>query len=131
LMNGTVRLSRNGEPVLHHLGVSGFATHAVVDRRSVVPVPADVPAVVASLLGCAVLTGGGAVLNVGQPRPGQTVAVVGLGGVGMAAALTALAYDDVRVVGIDRLPDKLAWATGLGVHETRTPDEASDLRADV
>lgn len=131
LMNGTVRLSRNGEPVLHHLGVSGFATHAVVDRRSVVPVPADVPAVVASLLGCAVLTGGGAVLNVGQPRPGQTVAVVGLGGVGMAAALTALAYDDVRVVGVDRLPDKLAWATGLGVHETRTPDEASDLRADV
>lgn len=131
LMNGDVRLSRNGEPVLHHLGVSGFATYAVVDRRSVVPVPADVPAVVASLLGCAVLTGGGAVLNVGQPRPGQTVAVVGLGGVGMAAALTALAYDDVRVIGVDRLSDKLAWASDLGVHETRTPDEAVDLKADV
>lgn len=131
LMNGDVRLHRDGEPVLHHLGVSGFATYAVVDRRSVVPVPADVPAVVASLLGCAVLTGGGAVLNVGQPRPGQTVAVVGLGGVGMAAALTALAFDDVRVVGVDRLPDKLAWARDLGVHETRTPDEAADVKADV
>lgn len=131
LMEGGVRLRRGGEPVLHHLGVSGFATYAVVDRRSVVPVPDDVPPVVASLLGCAVLTGGGAVLNVGRPQPGQTVAVVGLGGVGMAAALTALAHDDVRVVGIDQLPEKAQKAKELGVHETRTPDDVADLRADV
>ncbi|MDT5066516.1 MAG: hypothetical protein QOK02_2671, partial [Mycobacterium sp.] len=63
LLNGDVRLDRDGKRVLHHLGVSAFATHAVVDRRSVVPVDANVPPVVASLLGCAVLTGGGAVLN--------------------------------------------------------------------
>lgn len=131
LMNGDIRLTRDGRPVFHHLGVSGFATYAVVDRRSVVPVPADVPATVASLLGCAVLTGGGAVLNVGTPRPGQTVAVVGLGGVGMAAALTALAHDDVRVIGVDQLPDKLAKARALGVHETYTPEQAADLKADV
>ena len=131
LMDGSVRLSRGGKPVLHHLGVSGFATYAVVDRRSVVPVPDDVPPVVASLLGCAVLTGGGAVLNVGRPQPGQTVAVVGLGGVGMAAALTALAHDDVRVVGVDQLPEKAQKAKELGVHETRTPDDVADLRADV
>lgn len=117
--------------MFHHLGVSGFSTYAVVDRRSVVPVPDDVPAVVASLLGCAVLTGGGAVLNVGMPRPGQTVAVVGLGGVGMAAALTALAHDDVRVIGVDQLPDKLAKARELGVHETFTPEQADGLKADV
>lgn len=131
LMNGDIRLRRDGEPVFHHLGVSGFATHAVVDRRSIVPVPADVPATVAALLGCAVLTGGGAVLNVGRPKPGQTVAVVGLGGVGMAAALTALAHDDVRVVGVDQLSDKLARARELGVHETFTPEQAADLRAEV
>ncbi|MCV7287359.1 alcohol dehydrogenase catalytic domain-containing protein [Mycolicibacterium wolinskyi] len=131
LMEGDIRLSRNGERVFHHLGVSGFATHAVVDRRSVVPVPADVPAVVASLLGCAVLTGGGAVLNVGKPRPGQTVAIVGLGGVGMAAALTALAHDDVRVIGVDQLSDKLARARELGVHEAYTPEQAADLKAEV
>lgn len=124
LMRGDIRLSRDGRPVFHHLGVSGFATHAVVDRHSVVPVDADVPPVVASLLGCAVLTGGGAVLNVGLPRPGQTVAVVGLGGVGMAAVLTALAHDDVRVVGVDRLEDKLERARALGVHEAITPDQA-------
>ena len=126
LMSGAVRLSRGGEPVRHHLGVSGFATHAVVDRRSVVPVDADVPAVVASLLGCAVLTGGGAVLNAGQPRPGQTVVVVGLGGVGMAAVLTALAHDDVRVVGVDRLPEKLDDARAAGAHEVYTPEGAVD-----
>ncbi|MDV3129983.1 alcohol dehydrogenase catalytic domain-containing protein [Mycobacterium sp. 21AC1] len=131
LMDGAIRLTRNGEPVFHHLGVSGFATHAVVDRRSVVPVPPDVDPVVASLLGCAVLTGGGAVLNVGKPQPGQTVIVVGLGGVGMAAALTALAHDHVRVIGVDQLPDKLNRARALGVHETYTPEQAADIKASV
>ena len=126
LLGGGIRLGRAGQPVYHHLGVSGFATDAVVNRASVVPVPHDVPPEVAALLGCAVLTGGGAVLNVGDPRPGQTVAVVGLGGVGMAAVLTALTYDDVRVVAIDQLPEKLAAASGLGAHETYTPQQAAD-----
>lgn len=128
LLSGAVRL---GGGVLHHLGVSGFATHAVVDRRSVVPVERDVPAVVASLLGCAVLTGGGAVLNAGRPKPGQTVAVVGMGGVGMAAMLTALAHDDVRVIAVDRLPEKLSRARELGAHQTYTPEDASAVTAEV
>lgn len=133
LMTGARRLSRDGQSVHHHLGVSGFATHAVVDRRSVVPVPDDVPGVVASLLGCAVLTGGGAVINAGRPGPGDTVAVVGLGGVGMAAVLTALAQDDVHVVGVDQLPDKLDRARDVGAHDAYTPDEARDrgLKANV
>lgn len=126
LLGGGMRLSRADRPVYHHLGVSGFATHAVVHRASVVPVPDDIPPPVAALLGCAVLTGGGAVLNVGKPRPGQTVAVVGLGGVGMAAVLTAMAHDDVRVVAVDQLPEKLAVARRLGAHETYTPDEAAE-----
>ncbi|MCV7154404.1 alcohol dehydrogenase catalytic domain-containing protein [Mycolicibacterium pyrenivorans] len=126
LMDGDTRLSRDGTPVLHHLGVSGFASHAVVDRRSVVPVDADVPPVVAALLGCAVLTGGGAVLNAGLPQPGQTVAVVGLGGVGMAAVITALAHDDVHVIGVDPLADKLERAREAGVHDACTPEEATD-----
>jgi len=129
LLGGDTRLSRSGTTVLHHLGVSAFATYAVVDRRSVVPVDADVPPVVASLLGCAVLTGGGAVLNAGQPKPGQTVAIVGMGGVGMAAMLTALAHDDVRVVAVDRLPDKLEQARALGAHDAVT--DPGDIKADV
>ncbi len=131
LLGGGTRLAADGHDVLHHLGVSAFATHAVVDRRSVVPVDDDVPPVVASLLGCAVLTGGGAVLNAGQPRPGDTVAIVGMGGVGMAALLTALAHDDVRVVAVDQLPDKLARATELGAHAAVTPDQAADLKARI
>lgn len=127
LLSGATRLSGG---VRHHLGVSGFATHAVVDRRSVVPVDADVPPVVASLLGCAVLTGGGAVLNAGQPRAGQTVAIVGMGGVGMAAMLTALAHDGVRVIAVDRLPDKLELARTLGAHEALTPEQAA-VKAEV
>ncbi|RAU99081.1 alcohol dehydrogenase [Mycobacterium colombiense] len=126
LLGGDIRLSRAGHPVYHHLGVSGFATHAVVNRASAVPVPSDVPPDVAALLGCAVLTGGGAVLNVGHPRPGQAVAVVGLGGVGMAALLTALTYDDVRVVAVDQLPEKLAAARRLGAHDTYTPQQAAE-----
>jgi alcohol dehydrogenase len=131
LLGGGVRLSRGGRPVYHHLGVSGFATRAVVNRASVVPVPADVPAGVAALLGCAVLTGGGAVINVGKPQPGQTVVVVGLGGVGMAAVLTALAHDDVRVVAVDQLPEKLATAHVLGAHETYTPQQAAGVKAPI
>lgn len=126
LLGGGMRLTRGGQPLYHHLGVSGFATHAVVHRASVVAIPDDVPAPVAALLGCAVLTGGGAVLNVGKPRPGQTIVVVGLGGVGMAAVLTALAHDDVRVVAVDQLPEKLSAARALGAHETYTPQAAID-----
>lgn len=133
LLGGGIRLRRDGRPVHHHLGVSGFATHAVVNQASAVAVPDDVPPSVAALLGCAVLTGGGAVLNVGRPAPGQTVAVVGLGGVGMAAVLTVLAHDDVDVVAIDRLPEKLSAARTLGVQRVYTPQQAVDegVRAQV
>jgi alcohol dehydrogenase len=131
LLAGGTRLAADGAPVLHHLGVSAFATHAVVDRRSVVPVDRDVPPVVASLLGCAVLTGGGAVLNAGRPRPGDTVAIVGMGGVGMAALLTALAHDDVEVIAVDQLPDKLARAENLGAHTAVTPDQSGGLKARI
>ncbi|MFP5219267.1 MAG: alcohol dehydrogenase catalytic domain-containing protein [Actinomycetes bacterium] len=125
LLGGERRLTRDGLPVHHHLGVSGFATHAVVDTRSLVRVDADVPPAVAALLGCAVLTGGGAVLNTRRPQPGSTVAVVGLGGVGMAAVLTALAHDDVRVVAVDAVPDKLDTARTLGAHTVLRPDEVA------
>ena len=138
LPGGAGRLTRAGKPVLHHLGVSGFATHAVVNRRSVVPVGSDVPPAVAALLGCAVLTGGGAVINAGRPEEGQDIMVVGLGGVGMAALLTAVAVSSAwavpaRIIGIDANLDKLAAAQELGATETYSPGVAEELgiRADV
>lgn len=124
LLSGGIRIHREGTSVLHHLGVSGFANYAVVDERSAVPVPMEVPPHIAAVLGCAVLTGGGAVMNAGKPEQGENVAVVGLGGVGMAAVITALALDRGRVIGVDALPDKLELARKLGVQATYTPDEA-------
>ncbi|MCQ1986100.1 alcohol dehydrogenase catalytic domain-containing protein [Arthrobacter sp. zg-Y844] len=127
LLDGGMRLSAaDGGEVRHHLGVSGFATHAVVNRKSVVPVDDDIPPHVAALLGCAVLTGGGAVLNPARPGKDDDVAIVGLGGVGMAALLTALSLDVHSVIGIDSLPEKLARARELGADAVYTPQEALD-----
>lgn len=142
LVGGGRRLSR-GVPsagagaggvqeVHHHLGVSAFATHAVVSETSVVAVDADVPPEVAALLGCAVLTGGGAVVNAGRPAPGDRVAVVGLGGVGMAALLVAVALGH-EVIGVDALPAKLELARELGATTAVGPQEVAErgLRAPV
>ena len=122
LLGGGRRLGRDGVRVAHHLGVSAFADHMVVDRRSVVPVEADVPAEVAALLGCAVLTGGGAVLNAARPPAGSPVVVVGLGGVGMAALLVAVALGH-PVTGVDAVPAKLATARELGAVAAHSPAE--------
>lgn len=131
LLGGGSRLSRDGVAVNHHLGVSGFASHAVVHRRTVVPVDDDIPPAVAAILGCAVLTGGGAVLNAARPRPGESLMVVGLGGVGMASLITALSLPGVEVIGVDPSEDKLRTARRLGAHAARTPAqvEESGIRA--
>ena len=126
LVGGGRRLTRDGAKIHHHLGVSGFATYAVVDRSSVVPVDDDVPADIAAVLGCAVLTGGGAVINAGKPQTGDTVAVVGLGGVGMAAVLVAVGLGH-NVVGIDPVASKLDLAKSFGATAVYTPDEAVRL----
>lgn len=133
LLEGTSHLTRDGEEVKHHLGCSGFAEYAVVDRRSVVPVGADVPADIAAVLGCAVLTGGGAVLNAAKLQSGDTIAVVGLGGVGMAALLTALGVGPRKVYAIDANEAKLDLAREWGVTAALTPQQAVEqgITADV
>ncbi|MDJ0458032.1 alcohol dehydrogenase catalytic domain-containing protein [Arthrobacter sp. NQ7] len=123
LLHGPGHLSRAGERVFHHLGVSGFATHAVVDRASAVPIDDDVPPDVAAVLGCAVLTGGGAVLNAARPKPEDSIMIVGLGGVGMAALITAISQNVSRIVAVDTLDEKLEHARRLGAHETYTPQQ--------
>jgi alcohol dehydrogenase len=129
LLDGGKRIHDGDRTIDHHLGVSGFATHAVVDHRSVVAVGADVPAPVAAIMGCAVLTGGGAVLNAAEVQPGESVAIVGLGGVGMAALLVALAIDGVEVTAVDANADKLATALELGATRALSPADA--LAADI
>ena len=120
------RAGQPGEPINHHLGVSVFATHAIVNAASIVKVGSDVPPQIAAPLGCAVLTGGGAVLNAGKPAPGDDIMVVGLGGVGMAALLTALSVGTGEVIGVDANPEKLERARKLGASQVYTPAEVAE-----
>lgn len=133
LLDGSEHLHRGSESVKHHLGCSGFAEYAVVDRRSIVPVGDDVPADLAAVLGCAVLTGGGAVLNAAQLTSEHSVAVVGLGGVGMAALLTALGVGPREVIAVDSNESKLELAREWGASVAVTPAEAVEqgITADV
>jgi alcohol dehydrogenase len=114
LLGGGTRLSDDSGKVRHHLGVSAFATHAVVSEQSVIRIDKDLPLEEAALFGCAVLTGVGAVLNTAQLRPGQSVAVVGLGGVGLAAVMGAKAGGATRIVAVDLSHEKLALAAEVG-----------------
>lgn len=118
LLSGARRLRRNGEAIHHHVGVSAFAEYATVSRRSLVKIDPDLPLEEAALFGCAVLTGAGAVINTAGVRPGQTVAVVGLGGVGLCALLAAVASGAREIVAVDLLPEKLAFARQLGATAT-------------
>ena len=114
LLNGKRRLSFRAEPVHHHLGVSAFATHAVVARESCVKIDPGLPLDIAALFGCAVLTGVGAVVNTAKVAPGASVAVVGLGGVGLSAVLGARLAGARQIVAVDLADEKLAFARALG-----------------
>jgi alcohol dehydrogenase len=119
LLSGARRLFRDdGKPVHHHMGCSAFAEAAVVSRRSVVKIDPDLPLDEAALFGCAVLTGVGAVVNTAQVRAGSSVAVVGLGGVGLASVLGSVASGARYTVAIDLSPEKLDLAKALGATHT-------------
>jgi alcohol dehydrogenase len=124
LLGGGSRLMRGEEALHHHLGCSAFATYAVVSRRSVVKFEADLSYAEAALFGCAVLTGVGAVINTAAVRAGQTVAVVGLGGVGFAALMGALCAGASLVVAIDVIAEKLTLAKELGATEVFLSNDA-------
>jgi alcohol dehydrogenase len=115
LMAGGSRItSLNGEKVGHHGGVSCMAEYMVVDRGTVVVVDREVPLVDAALFGCAVMTGVGAVINTARIRPGDSVAVLGLGGVGLCGILGARLAGAETIVAIDREPARLETALSLG-----------------
>ena len=118
LLEGGRRIKNGDGPVNHHLGCSAFAERAVVSRRSLVKIDPSLSFAEAALFGCAVLTGVGAVVNTAGVKAGQSVAVVGLGGVGLASVLGALASGAGPVVAVDLSEDKLALARSLGAVQT-------------
>lgn len=133
LLSGARRLHRpDGTAVHHHVGVSGFAEYAVLSRRSLVKIDKDLPLEEAALFGCAVLTGVGAVVNTARVPAGASVAVIGLGGVGLCSMLAAIASGARDVIAIDLADDKLALARQLGATATfsaRDSDCAEQVRS--
>ncbi len=117
--DGTTTLCK-GEQVVHgsFLGQSSFASYALASERNVVKVREDVPLEILGPLGCGVMTGAGAVMNVFQPRPGASIAVFGVGPVGMSAVLGAVVVGCTTIIAVDINPDRLEMAKELGATHT-------------
>ncbi|MDQ6874087.1 MAG: Zn-dependent alcohol dehydrogenase [Actinomycetota bacterium] len=113
----------DGRPVYPGLGTAAFGEHTVVPARALVALPADIALDTAALLGCAMLTGVGAVTNTAGVRAGDSLLVMGLGGVGMAAVQGARIAGASPVVAVDPEPAKRALAARLGADATFAPDE--------
>jgi alcohol dehydrogenase len=126
LLCGERRLhGADGSAPNHHLGVSAFSERIVVSANSAVAVDRELPFEIAALFGCAVLTGVGAVVNSAGVRAGDSVAVFGLGGVGLAALLGAVASGASEVVAIDVVAEKLELAGELGATTTVLAGESA------
>ena len=131
LLDGTSRLSRGGSELKHFLGVSCFAESAVVPEQGVVPIPKDLPMEVAALVGCAVMTGVGAVMNTARVNPGAAVLVVGAGGVGLNCVMGAALVGAQPIIVADVVDSKLETAMDFGathVVNAKTQDLVEAVR---
>src|SRR5574341_1256529 len=131
MMDETTRLSKNGQPVYHFSALAAFAEYTVVPQECCVPLRKEVPFPVAALIGCAVTTGVGAVLNTAKVRPGSSVAVFGAGGVGLSIIMGAQLAGASRIVAVDRAEAKLDMARSFGATDALTagPDTNDVIRA--
>jgi S-(hydroxymethyl)glutathione dehydrogenase / alcohol dehydrogenase len=132
MLDGSTRLRLpDGAPLKHFLAVACFAERCVVPARSAIPVPPALPLWQAALVGCAVVTGAGAVRNAAAVRPGDAVAVVGCGGVGLHVVAAARRAGADPVVAVDRAPEKLALALDQGAThavDSRAERAAKEVR---
>lgn len=114
LYDGTSRLSKSGETLHHYLGVSSFAEEVIVPASGAIKVRDDAPLDVIAVVGCAVATGVGSVLNTASVEPGSSVAVIGCGGVGLNVVQGARLAGAERIIAIDVVDDKTRLATQMG-----------------
>ena len=127
--DGTTRFRRaDGQDVFTYVGVCSMAERTVVPESGAIRVPAEVPAEVAALIGCAVTTGAGAVLNTAQVPPGASVVVIGAGGVGLSAIMGAALAGAEPIVAVERAEAKHALALEVGAtHAVTSAEEAREL----
>ena len=131
LATGARRLSRDGRPIYHYSGISGFAQYSVNVPGSLIKIDPNIPFDDAAMFGCAVVTGVGAVFNTAQVRHGEAVAVLGLGGVGLNAVMAARIRGAQHIIGIDVNESKFALAKELGATEVfnaSAPDLVQRIR---
>ncbi len=128
--DGTATM-RRGDQVIHgtFLGQSSFADHALANERNVVKVREDVPLEILAPMGCGVMTGAGAVMNVLQPRPGACIAVFGVGPVGMSAVLAAVVCGCTTIIAVDLNTDRLEMAKELGATHTIDASKVDPVQA--
>lgn len=126
MFDGTTRFLTGGKPVYHFSSLACFAEHTVVPRQSCVRIPRSIPFEVAALIGCAVTTGVGAVLNTARVKPGSSVAVFGCGGVGLSIILGARLADCPTIIGVDRVAGKSGVAKAVGATHFVTGADAVD-----
>ena len=119
LLNGARRFTDSLSRVCsHHLGVSAFSQFTVAAQESLVKINSDLPLAMAALFGCAVVTGVGSVLNTARVEPGVSVAIFGMGGVGLSAVMGAKACEANPIIAVDRVDDKLKLARQMGATHT-------------
>src|SRR5205807_9151134 len=118
LHDGTARVHRNGEDISALSRMGSFAEQVVIPAEQVVPVRKDVPMEILALIGCAVTTGVGAVVNAAKVEPGSTVAVIGCGGVGLNVIQGAALVNAGRIIAVDLLDNKLEYGRQFGATDT-------------
>lgn len=121
--DGTSRFSYNGEPIYHYMGCSTFSEYTVLPEVSLAVIPKEAPLEKVCLLGCGVTTGIGAVLNTAKVEEGATVAIFGLGGIGLAAIIGAKMAKASRIIAIDINPAKFDVARELGATDFINPKD--------
>ena len=129
--DGTSRFSMNGKPIFHYMGTSTFSEYTVLPEISVAKIGKDAPLEKVCLLGCGITTGIGAVLNTANVQPGETVAVFGLGGVGLSAIQGAAIAKAGRIIAVDINEDKFELAKQFGATDCVNPKNYDDPIQDV
>ena len=121
LLDGTCRLSKDGQKIHHAAGLSSYAEHAVVPEIACVKIPDDVPLDKACLVGCGVMTGVGAAINTAAVRPGTSAVVIGCGGVGLNVIQGCALAGASTIIAVDLMDNKLEYAKEFGATHTVNP----------
>ena len=124
--DGSARFSKNGKPILHYMGTSTFSEYTVLPEIALAKINAAAPLEKVCLLGCGITTGIGAVLNTARVTPGSTVAVFGLGGIGMSVIQGAVMAKASRIIAVDTNPEKFVMAKQLGATDFVNPKDHKD-----